>query len=289
MTIPPLYEVCERALALPCSPVLLPRLAQVLANPDSDVDELAQLVQLDPVLASSTVRLANSSYFAGSDVATVAEAVMRLGARELYRLAALSMAARWMAIKVDGYRWEAGDFCRASLVKAVAAETLADRTGHIDPALAYTAGLVHEIGKLAVAYTCAGHFAAVRKHQLASGGTWMEAERAVLGYRHADVSARLLAEWKFPPLCVAVAQHNPPTADLTREERALAAHLHAAQHLSAAFGAGQGEDAFLFRLDEALLEEWGLGAAVLESELPRILERTAKVLRDRLSVGEIRL
>lgn len=284
-----LDEVCARALALPCSPALLPRLGELLRRDDADLADLAALVGLDPVLASATIRLANSAFFsAGSPVANVAEAALRLGAGELYRLAALSLASRWMAIEADGYRWEAGDFCRASLVQAVASEALARHTGRADPALAYTCGLVHQLGKLAIAHSCPDRFSAIRAWRAQRGGTWIDAETAVLGYNHAEASARLLHEWGFPAVCVSVAAHPPPDAALPAEHRSLAAHVHAARHLAAAFGAGQGEDAFLFRIDSELLAEHGLGADLLERTLPEVLERSSALLRDRLTVGAVK-
>lgn len=283
-----LDDVCSRALALPCSPALLPRLSALLGRADANVDELAALVGLDPVLASATLRMANSVFFApGRPVETVGEAVMRLGVRELYRLAAFSLAARWMAIEVDGYRWEPGDFFRASLIKALAAEALAQATGGVDASLAYTCGLVHEIGKLAIAYSCAPDFAAVRARREERGGTWIEAETAVLGFNHATVSARLLREWGFPAACVAVAEHNPPDAELPVEFRPLAAHVHAAHHLAAAFGAGQGEDAYLYRLDAALLAAHGIDAALIERTLPLVRDRAARLLDERLNTGRV--
>ena len=285
--MPNLDDVCAKALSLPCSPALLPRLITLLAQPHSDIEDLAKLIQLDPVLASSTVRLANSVFFGGETVAeTVGQAVMRLGVKELYRLTTLSMSSRWMAIDVVGYRWEAGDFCRASLIKALAAEALAQRTGRVDPALAYTCGLVHEIGKLAVAFSCAESFAGVRA-RCTEGMTWLEAESAELGFNHAAVSARLLAEWRFPEACVVVAANNPPTLAIPAEYRALAAHVHAADHLAAALGAGQGEDAFLFKLDLGLLTEQGITAEVIEVTLPTVLERATRVLSDKLNGGKI--
>ena len=288
--MPAFDEVCARALALPCSPTLLPRLGALLARPDADVADLADLIGLDPVLASSTVRLANSAFFGvgSAPVETVGQAVLRLGAAELYRLAAVSLASRWMAIEADGYRWEAGDFCRASVVQAIAADALARATGGVDPDLAYTCGLVHEIGKLAVAFSCGASFAAIRAHRAAHGGTWLEAETAVLGFNHAAVGARLLAEWRFPAACVAVVAHNPPDASLPAEHRALAAHIHAAHHLAAALGLGQGEDAFLYCIDPGLLETHGLGAELLERTLPVVLERAKRLLQGNLFTGQVK-
>lgn len=283
-----LDEVCARALALPCSPALLPRLAGLLENADADIDDLAALIRVDPVLAAATVRMANSVYFAGGEpVASVAEAVMRLGLRELYRLAALSLAARWMATDAEGYRWEPGDFCRAAVVRAVAAEALALRGGAVDPALAYTCGLVHEIGKLAVAFCCPQRFAEIRAWRAARGGTWLEAEQAVLGFTHAAVSARLLAEWRFPAACVAAAAHNPPGPGVPAEHRALIAHIHAACFIAASLGPGQGEDAFLWAIDGRLMAEAGLDEQALVAVMPAVLERSSRLLGEKLQTGRV--
>ena len=287
--MPTFDEVCARALALPCSPTLLPRIAEQLQRPSADLEDLAALIGLDPVLASATLRMANSVYFAtGEPVESVKGAVMRLGVREIYRLAALSLASRWMAIEVDGYRWEAGDFCRASLVKAVAAEALAQETRLAEPSLAYTCGLVHEIGKLAIAFSCAPDFATIRVKREARGGTWLRAETEVLGFNHPMVSARLLREWRFPSACVAVAAHNPPDSALPGEFAPLAAIVHAAGHLAASLGAGQGEDAYLYRIDSALLEKHGLNADMLERAFPRVLERATQILQGQLNTGAVR-
>jgi HD-like signal output (HDOD) protein len=283
-----LEEVCSAALQLPCSPVLLPRLTAVLKSSDSDISDMAQLIQLDPVLAAATLRLANSAFFGGGEpVETVNEAVMRLGASELYRLAALSLAARWMAIDVEGYRWEAGDFCRASLVKAVAAELLARQTRQLDSDLAYTTGLVFEIGKLALAFSCGSRFEAIRTHQVKEACPWLEAERAVLGFNHAEVSARLLERWRFPEACVAVARCNPPGSNLPAEHAGLIAHVHAANYIASSLGLGIGEDGFLFAINAPLLETYALGPTMLEEMLPEVLERCTELLRDKLSTGRI--
>jgi putative nucleotidyltransferase with HDIG domain len=286
---PTFADVCEKALRLPCSPALLPRLISVLENEDASIDDLQEVIQIDPALASSTLRLANSAYFAAgsSNVENLGEALMRLGQKEVYRLAALSLASRWMTQKVEGYRWEAGDFCRLSLVTAVAAEYLAEETGRVDPKTAYTAGLVHEIGKLAVAHACGEQFPAVRSEQSGTGCTWLEAEKKILGFNHAEVGAELLRRWKFPPSLIAVGVHNPPKAGDPVDVLPLLVHVHAAKFLAVTIGAGVAEDGFLFQLNSELLVEWGFTPEMLEAAIPEILERAGKLLRENLSHGSL--
>jgi putative nucleotidyltransferase with HDIG domain len=247
------------------------------------------VIRIDPALASSTLRLANSAFFAtgGGKVENLSEALMRLGQQEVYRLAALSLASRWMTQKVEGYRWEAGDFCRLSLVIAVAAELLAEKTGRVDAKTAYTAGLVHEIGKLAVAHACAEQFPAVREHQKSTHCTWLAAEKHVLGFDHAEVGAELLRRWKFPPSLVAVGVHNPPKASDPAEALPMLVHVHAAKFLAVTIGAGVAEDGFLFELNSTLLVEWGFTPEMLEQAIPEVLERAGKLLRENLSHGSL--
>ena len=287
--IPTFDEVCRRALALPAAPILMPRIMRVLAQADSSVCEFEAVVKLDTVLAASTLRLANSAYFASghSQVDNLEEAIMRLGQREIYRLAALALAGRWMNTPVDGGHWEASDFCRFSLVTAVAAEYLAEQSGRVDPQTAYTAGLVHEVGKLAVAYSCAGHFGAIRAHLRETGCSWLAAERAVLGYTYAEVGAALLKQWNFPEALVMVARHNPPTPSAPASALPLVMHVHAAKFLAATMGPGAGEDGFLFELNAPLLAEWGFTPALLEAALPEVFDRASRIMQEKLSYGTL--
>ena len=287
--IPAFNEVCAQALRLPCSPALLPRLVTVLAKEDAPIDELAQVIQIDPALASSTLRLANSAYFSAGNSAceTLHEALMRLGQTEVFRLAALSLTSRWMNQKIEGYSWEPGDFCRLSLVTAVAAEYLAEQTGRADPKLAYTAGLVHEIGKLALAHSCSENFPAIRKQQSDTGCTWLQAEKTVLGYDHAELGAELLRRWKFPASLIAVDTYNPPKASDPADFLPLLVHVHAAKYLAASIGVGVAEDGFLFELNTTLLIEWGFSPEMLQAAIPEITERASRLLQEKLSHGSL--
>ncbi len=283
-------EVCQKALRLPCSPVLLPRIIEVIEREDASVGDLEKIICLDPVLASSTLRLANSAYFSSSAnrVEKLDEAIQRLGLREIYRLAALSLAGRWMTLAADGYRWEAGDFCRLALVTAVAAEYLAERMDMGNPRIAYTAGLVHEVGKLAVAYSCHEYFGQIRAHQKANGCVWLASEKAVLGFNHADVGSELLKSWNFPASLIAVATCNPPTPAAPAEVMPLLVNVHAAKYLATSIGAGVAEDGFLFELNAGLLLEWGYSASVLETSLPEVLARASRLLQENLLHGTLK-
>lgn len=286
---PTIADVCEKALRLPCSPALLPRLIAVLEDNSSGAAEIEAVVELDSALTAATIRLANSAYFSGGlPVENVSEAVVRLGLREIYRLAALALVNRWDPGSFPvAYRGDPGDFFRHSLCTALAAEVLAETTGRVDPAMAYTAGLVCDMGKLAVAHACQPFFPAIRAYQAQHGGTWNHAERAILGYDHTQVGAELLKTWRFPQLFVVAAEFGNTPSEAPEEALPLMGHLHAAKYLATSFGPGVAEDGFLFELNEAFLVASGFTPELLMQTLPVVLERASARLGDKLSHGPV--
>jgi HD-like signal output (HDOD) protein len=286
---PSLETVCIKALRLPSAPSLMPRLIAVLEDSSSGADEIEAIILVDPALTASTLRLANSAFFgAGHNVQSVAEALIRLGHREIYRLAALALVNRWEAGSGRcAFGGDPGDFCRHALCSALAAEVLAENSGRVDPQTAYTAGLVNDMGKLALAHACFDHFPAVRARQAQKSVSWLQAERDVLGYDHAQVGAQLLRIWRFPAILVAAAEFSARPAEGPAEARPLLAILHAAKYLATSFGPGVTEDGFLFNLDEALLAEQGFSPEFLERVLPTVLERATSRLHNMLTHGPV--
>jgi HD-like signal output (HDOD) protein len=259
-----------------------------LQSESSSTGEISNIIQIDPALASSTLRLANSAFFGGgTPVETVEQAILRLGAKEIYRLAALALIGRWPVKNQSGCQWEPGDFSRHALCCAIASEVLAEMTERVDPQLAYTAGLTHELGKLAMAHSCGGFFPLIRACQQQRHCTWEQAEKDVLGYEHAEVGARLLRAWRFPDSMVATAefQHRPTSAPASALP--LLAHLHAGRLIAASMGPGISEDGFLFQVNGHLLLEWNFTPVLLEEAMLLALERASARLGEKLSHGII--
>jgi HD-like signal output (HDOD) protein len=288
---PAIEEVCTAALRLPCSPSLLPRLSQALQSESSSTGEISGIIQIDPTLASATLRLANSAFFggAGRSVDSLDQAILRLGAKEIYRLAALALVSRWPATNNSGCQWEPGDFCRHALCTAIASEVLAEITECVDPQIAYTAGLVHELGKLALAHACGSFFPLIRACQQQRLSTWEQAEKDVLGYEHAEVGARLLRAWRFPDVMVAAAEYQHRPAQAPAPALPLLAHLHAGRYVAASMGPGISEDGFLFQVNGHLLMEWNFTSALLEEAMLIAVERASQRLGENLSHGSIQI
>lgn len=282
---PTIEQVCDKARRLPCAPSLLPKLSAALQSDESSALEIERLISLDASLAGATLRLANSAAFARGKVDSLEEAVFRLGAKEIFRLAALVLVNRWESGSGLGPHWAPGDFSRHALITAIAAEVLAEASGRVSPRTAYTAGLINDLGKLALAHCCADYYPAIMENCRQTGGTWEDAERAVLGYHHGEVSVRLLHAWNFPPIFAQVADHLLRPAEAPAEVVPLLSHVLAAKYLAVAMGPGVSADGFLFAVPGSFLTEWGFSSEMLEQAMPVVLERASARLAEKLTHG----
>lgn len=274
-----LAEVVTRAGALPSAPSLLPKLMTLLADPDSASDQVESLIKMDSGLATGTLRLANSAYFNNSvPCDSLSDAIVRLGFREIYRLATTKIASGWLNNEVNGYGWEPGDLYRHSLTVAVAADLLAKHTGAVESEIAYTGGLLHDVGKLALAFVCSDQFDKVRQYQVHEGCAWRVAENRIFGFDHTDVACRLLEGWSFPETLVQIVRFYPRPALADEEHRVLVAHVHAAKHIALCLGTGVGEEGFQSELDESSLKRAGITPEATESLLPAVLDISSKLL-----------
>lgn len=281
--IPTMDEVCKTAAALPCSPRLLPNLVAALQAETTSAERLEGLIMRDAPLAAATLRLANSAYFLnGQPVTSVSEAVFRLGFREVYKLAVGTLASRWLSLPVDGYGWDPSEACRRALVIASGAGILASDTAMVDKEVAFTAGLTHELGRMAIAYSCGAHYDAVLAER-AVCGSMERAETEVLGYNYASAGSRIMELWNFPADLIASALHSGSPAEAPSKQRSLVMHVHAARQFTAVAGLVQDDSGWEFTPDTAMLANFGFTNERLELLKPEFLELSSRLLREQYS------
>jgi len=269
-----LDAVLELTDSIPCAPHILPKLQQSMDGSYVTTQDLQAIIELDPGLATSVLRMANSVYLGKTQKCeTIANAILRLGTAALSRLAVTSQAGNWLNQPVKGYGWDPGDLCRHSLCVAVAAEILSEFNSEAESGVAYTAGLIHDVGKIAMAYANSEGLAEVINLVPSPYPSWESAEIAVLGYCSADVSERLLQRWGLPGALVEVAASYLHPSRIVGQNRALVTTVHAAKSLATELGYGVGVDGFYFEVDEAALKSLNFTEEKMQACVPAIVER----------------
>jgi len=184
---------------LPSAPKVLPQLKRLLRQGAGSMPEIVALIRLDAPIAARVLQVANgAAHYRGRPCRTVEEAASRLGHSLVYDLVSYAVASQVLVRPLEIYGVKADEIWRQSVACALAAEYLARLTGDDDGA-AYTMGLLHRIGMVAV-----NEWALRRRSQCRLGDRgfpheYTADERAVLGLTQADVGAELLRVWRFPP------------------------------------------------------------------------------------------
>ena len=206
--MPTINEYLSRASKLPTARIV-PDLLKLLKRPNLDSSRIVHLLRPEPTLAEHVLRVANSAFYGGTPTEDLAEAVARIGYQEAYRVVAAASGARLLGPEFAGYGIGPGELWRHSYVAASAAQLIAAEVS-VDENLAFTAGLVHDVGKALL-----NPFLLKAKANFvqdpAIPRTLLEAEKKALGVDHAEMGGRLLERWSFPPEIVsAVWFHNVP-------------------------------------------------------------------------------
>lgn len=283
----PLTTVLDMAKTIPCSPAVVPGLLALVQQDDVEIHSVERVIRMDTGLTTAVLRLANSAYFGTRRrCEDVDEAMLRLGTRTVYRLAATASAGRWLSHHVQGYGWQPGDLARHSLAVAIAAETLSSKLKIARPEISYTAGLIHDVGKLAMAYANLPALVEVENRAGEGSQSWQALEREEIGYDSQTVSKMLLQHWGFPSSLVAVGAYYSRPSEALPEDRPLVVLVHAAKHLALQLGYGVGSDGFYMELDEEALTLQGFTAELLEASLADVLDSITRYIG---ADGQIRL
>ncbi len=191
-------QVVRELRHLPSAPKILPRLKRLLSDGNSSMTEIVELIRLDPGISARVLQTANSAYYSnGARCSNVDDAVNRVGYNQVYELVAYAVASQVLVRPLEAYAIEADHMWLSSVACGLAAEMLAGLTGE-DRDVAYTIGLLHGVGMLAIDEWVLRNQPGLR---LASHGfprEACEAERNTLGFTQAEAGAALLRHWDFP-------------------------------------------------------------------------------------------
>lgn len=198
------------------------RIQQLADDPHADMNEFAQLVAQDPALTTRLLKLVNSAYYGfPGRIDTLSRAINLVGIAELRNLT-LAMAAMEVFGGLENERFDMLRFWRHSVYCALVARFLAKRARVLHAERLFIAGLLHDVGRLLV-FSLLPEAAGRIVQRTAQGEDVSLAERAELGFDHAQVGYELLSLWQLPrELCVAVACHHAPQdAELAQLESTL--------------------------------------------------------------------
>lgn len=233
------------------------RLIQLISQAEYDLDEVLEVIKTDTGMTSHILRVVNSAAFnLLKPVNTIDRAVIYIGAWEILEIGLMNLSSFLKDKKLTGYQAEARDLWRHDLRTAIAARELTRRsTMEIYPELAFTAGLLHDIGKIVLSdfFSLAASNQALDLEQKENMDFILH-EKNLLGIDHAEAGAELAEIWKLPGSLQAAIQHHHHPSRADQIYKPLVFLIHLADILAMMDGYGSGVDVLQYSLDPSYLQ-----------------------------------
>lgn len=209
----------ERVDDLPPLPAVAAKVMNMAEDDRTSAMDLAQVLATDQALTAKLIRISNSAYYGfARRISTVREAVVMLGFKQVRQVsvgASMMNAFNRRGIN-DGF--DVDLFWGHSVGVAVAAEALAKKTLGAKPEDAFTAGILHDIGRLVLRQQMPEEFAHAVAIARSGELPLHEAELETTGYAHDELGQALGERWKFPGhLIDAVRCHHDETLTATND------------------------------------------------------------------------
>lgn len=208
-----LKERIQNIKQLPAMPRLATELLQLRNNPNASVEQLAEIIILDPAISAQVIRYANSPLFGQSGkVTSLSDAIFRvLGYESVMHLALGVAMGKVFHLPAGGpvgqtRIWQNATYS-AALCQKLASKS--DWNQELKPSIAYLSALLHNIGFMIVGQLFKHEFQWLNKVIQAEYEAPIPlVEQRLLGIDHTEVAAMLMTQWNMPEEVIAVAQHH---------------------------------------------------------------------------------
>ena len=222
-------QVINQIRDLPALPAIVHDLMKNISPDETDIHVITRKVSMDQALSAKTLQFANSSFYGlQSKVTTIQQAITLIGVNAVrHVVTATALTAYFPPNNCAGFDFFA--LWRHSVATAVCARVLA-RHLHVNQDYAFTAGLLHDIGRLVLVTYFRSEYEAVIAYRNEHDCHWLIAEREVLGVDHVMAGDALAAHWNFSEtIRHAIAGHHNPEQQTVRS---LASIVHVADAIA---------------------------------------------------------
>ncbi|MCW5932876.1 MAG: HDOD domain-containing protein [Fimbriimonadia bacterium] len=219
-------------------PQVVCQVMDLTVNPNANARDIERVISIDPGMSSRVLNTVNSAYYGlPRKIASIREAVVFLGFKSLRHIAMTAGVFEMFVGKADKQNIRRRAWWRHSIDAALCGRMVASQMPDVSPDEAYTAGLLHDIGKPLLERYGEASYDEVEQ-LIAQGLDVLIAEEAIYGCNHAQLGRAISLHWRFPQkLAEAIGDHHAQQAESLAEPSLTAVTMignHLAHQLRAA-------------------------------------------------------
>lgn len=214
--------VLKRIRDVPALPEVVNQIILLLGKPTTSAVEIAKLIAYDPGLTSRVLRMVNSAaYGFQRQISSIQHGIMILGFNTVRGLVLSASIFKLMKSDSKSTGFDSQAFWTHSLLTAMVATQVCDTYELKQKDEAFSAGMLHDVGKLVLAQYFAQDYVAVLRHarqiqQTPHGLKFLWLEQQMMGMTHTDIGTHLADKWKLPTALAETVRfhHHPGEAEL---------------------------------------------------------------------------
>jgi putative nucleotidyltransferase with HDIG domain len=262
------FQTLDKELEkVPPLPATVSDVLTALQQDDVDLGTVERNINRDPALTARVLRVANSSFYGFSgQVDNIKDACVILGVYTTRNIVLAAGIIKHLTAGAFG-GLDLSGLWQHAIGTGAAAKVLAKPAG-VNPETAFTAGLLHDLGKFILAIYFSDSYDAVIRHRDREDSLLRDAETDVLGFDHALVGAKVARVWSLPDSIVNAIEYHHLTA--TGEARRLANLVQVADIVCRGLELGDAGDTLIPLLDACVLQHLNLTIPLLEESLAGI-------------------
>ncbi len=278
-----LEDIFNTLTEVPSFPKVVQKALAMLDDSNATVKDIVEVLRYDQGITASILQLTNSAHFGlPQQVTSLDTALALLGQTQLRQILIASASLPYLTRPLPGYGLTSLDLWSHSIGCAVTAEAIAHRLKYSDPSILFTAGILHDIGKVVLSMYVSLKLQDIKQVASEKNLTFMEAEWNILGTDHAVIGYELLKYWEFPrDLARAVRNHHDPDLYIQNDMSAI---LSMANIICALLGIGVGFDAYLYNIPDTIMDKLDIGQKDIDLFMMDALNSMKKV-EDILSIN----
>jgi putative nucleotidyltransferase with HDIG domain len=240
------------------------RLINVINDPKTTVNDIVETIKYDQAVTSQILRICNSAYFGLTrEIHSLNEAIRYLGTMKVLQLVMAVHTNALLSRRMTGYDLAPGALWKHSVAVALASTAVAQRIANENANVAFTAGLLHDLGKVVLSEHVAEEFNRIITLVTQEKMSFVEAERQELGLSHCEVGARVGQAWQIPDTILLCIEHHHTPCELNPPHPLVDA-VYLANCICLLMGIGLGADGLATRADSVVMERHNLNESDLE-------------------------
>ncbi len=261
---------------LPPVPKIMHKVRDVMEDPNANYEDLADIIKMDQSLTMKILKVSNSAYYRRSrEIVSVQDAIIVLGLNTLSEVITIAFSQKLLGSELKGYGLAVGALFLHSIAVALGAKIIALRKAPNLSNEAFTAGIIHDVGKIILAPYVYDQKKAFRHLLEKENETLTVVEKKILGYDHGEIASMVCNNWKFPKtISTAIKYHHQPSRILSNK---LSTIIYTANQL--ADWAGLDSDGITLEIEPEVTQILDLDISEIEPIMNEITSSVSKVTR----------